>query len=213
MKRGLFVTLEGGEAVGKTTLLHHLVAYLESKGVSSIVTREPGGTPFGEELRKILLLNKETAGIAPRTELLLFLASRSEHVEKVIAPNLQKGVFVLCDRFTDSSIAYQGYGRNENTEEVIQLCFSAIPLIPDLTFFLDLPPSEAFKRKKGSLDRLEREALYFHERVQQGYVALAERFPERIARLDASLDEEKLALQAVEILTKYLRKREGLNAP
>jgi dTMP kinase len=207
MKRGLFITVEGGEGVGKTTFIQHLASWFQKNDLPYYLSREPGGTPVGEKIRELVLMKAKLV-IGPKAELLLFLSSRAEHVDKIIEPNLQKGVTVICDRFTDSSIAYQGYGRESNVEEISRLCFEAIPLVPDITFFLDLSPDEGFKRvykrSRNKKDRLESEKIQFHERVRQGYLALAKRFPKRYLVIDASKSVDEVASLGIKAIERHL---------
>lgn len=189
---GLFLTIEGGEGSGKSTLAKGLVKRLQEEGKEVVATREPGGTFLAEHIRQILLHEQEAP--TPRAELLLFLAARLEHIEKVIMPHLNQGKVVVCERFHDSSIAYQGYGRNLGAKWVLELCMLACRgFKPDLTFLLDLDPKISFSRlSHKTLDRLEREGETFHQLVRQGYLHLADENPERIVVLDASLNSEQL---------------------
>lgn len=187
MKKGLFITFEGGEGVGKSTLLTRLNDYLTGEGFHVIQTREPGGCELGINIRKLLL---ETEYLSNKAELLLFLANRAQHVEEVILPALEKHQIVLCDRFTDSTMAYQGVARHLDMKLVENLCtFATDGLIPDVTFLLDLPPEQGFERvhkSRDGKDRIERESLRFHEAVRQGFLKLAEKEKERMHVIDAS---------------------------
>jgi len=190
--RGFFVTFEGGEGSGKTTQLKTLLGYLRSVGRDVVETRDPGGTAIGNQIRG-LLLDGENARMDSLTELLLYEASRTQLVQEVVQPALAAGRILLCDRFTDSTVAYQGYGRGLDLDLIGRLNASATRGIrPDLTFFLDLDPIVGLERVKrrlvpsrASRDRLEGEALAFHERVRQGFRALAATEPERVIALDA----------------------------
>ena len=190
-----FVTFEGVEGSGKTTQLRRLSADLAAKGVSHLVTREPGGTPLADEIRKLLLSPREEA-VFPETELLLYEAARAQHVRGFILPALAAGRAVLCDRFCDATAAYQTHGRGLPAEPVERLNrFAAADLVPDLTLLFDLPPEAGFSRLAGRgrpADRMERESLAFHRAVREGYLRLHERCPERILRIDASLPEEEV---------------------
>ena len=183
MNRGKFITFEGPEGGGKTTQAKRLVERLQAAGTKVVYTREPGGTPTGEAIREILQHDK--AGEAPcsETEVLLFAASRAQLVRHVIIPALERGEWVVCDRFADSTTAYQGYGRGFSVEQMIAINEFAIDgAQPDLTLLLDLPVSDGFARLRqrgGKKDRIESEALDFHERVRAGYLELAKRWPER----------------------------------
>jgi dTMP kinase len=187
---GLFVTLEGPEGSGKTTHARLLATWLAEAGYDVLTTREPGGTRIGDVVRT-LLLDPVYAGIRPETEFLLFSAARAQIVGEVIRPHLGQGGIVVCDRFADSSLAYQGYGRRLDQETVHTItAFATGGLLPDLTFCLDLPVREGFRRKQdgglGRPDRLEQERLEFHERVRQGYLALAKAEPNRWVIVDAT---------------------------
>ncbi|MGY4611568.1 dTMP kinase [Thermostichus sp. MS-CIW-38] len=186
----MFITLEGGEGVGKTTQQALLVERLRQEGYACLCTREPGGTALGKTLRELLLHGDP---FSPLAELLLYAADRAEHVSKVIAPALAAGQVVVCDRFTDSTLAYQGYGRGLDLEKIRQLNHLATGgLQPHLTLWLDLPPEVGLARKAsgpltrtGSCDKLEQEHLEFHRRVYQGFQALAAAEPQRIVRISA----------------------------
>ncbi len=194
---GPFVTFEGIEGCGKTTQIRLAGEFLKAKGIPLIVTEEPGGTPLGEELRR-LLLNKAAFDLGGEAELLLFLADRAQHVREVIRPALEKDRWVLCDRFSDATVAYQGFGRGLDRDVVLRLAdFSSGSLKPDLTLLFDLPVEvglrralERVSRIRGapSEDRFEREALTFHERVREGYLFLAGKEPERFRIIDGRQD-------------------------
>jgi dTMP kinase len=178
----VFITLEGGEGVGKTTQQALLAERLQREGYACLCTREPGGTALGRALREILLHGDP---LTPLAELFLYAADRAEHVQKCILPALAAGQVVVCDRFTDSTLAYQGYGRGLDLQQVRQLNHLATGgLQPHLTLWLDLPPEVGLART-GLADRLEQERLEFHRRVHQGFQALAAAEPQRIVRIDA----------------------------
>jgi dTMP kinase len=187
-----FITFEGGEAAGKSTQIEKLGQRLTELGHRVLLTREPGGTPLGESIRHLLKHAPEGRGMAAKTELLLFLASRAELVDKVIVPALEQGSWVLCDRFLDSTMVYQGAGRHQPGEIVERLnAFAVGPHLPDLTLVLDLEPEEARRRLKGraqpavSFDRMEAEPADFYARVRQGYRDLASAHPDRVKILEA----------------------------
>ena len=186
--RGKFITFEGIEGSGKSTQAYLLYNWLQEKGIPAILTREPGGTKMGCQLRSYLLNGDEA--IAPQTELLLLAADRSHHIETVIKPSLSEGKIVLCDRFTDSTIAYQGYGRRIDVDIINQLNDTATRGIKsDLTFWLDIDVKSGLSRAKkrlGNLDRIEQEDIAFHHRISQGFKTLANRNP-RIHRINAEL--------------------------
>ena len=191
--RGLFFTFEGGEGAGKSTQIRRLAAHLETLGRKVIITREPGGTPYAEAIRA-LLLGPEASGDA-MTEALLFAAARREHIRALIGPALDAGVIVLCDRFTDSTRAYQG-GRiaDDVLEATIRLATGGLK--PDATFLLDLPPGIGLARaqaRNAAVDTFERADMTFHEAVRARFLALAKAEPDRIAVIDASAGEESVA--------------------
>ena len=194
---GLFITFEGIEGSGKTTQIKKTGDYLKGKGVPFVMTGEPGGTPVGDELRKILL-DRTALALSVKTELLLFAADRAQHVEEIIAPAMQRGETVLCDRFSDATIAYQGYGRKQDIKSVRAICdFASQSLVPDMTFLFDISVDQGLDRvidrarRAGNVpleDRFEREHLRFHEMIRGGYLALAEEAPDRFRVIDASRD-------------------------
>lgn len=199
MKRpGLFITFEGGEGAGKTTLIEGMAKELTSRGLTVLKTREPGGTELGEKIRALLL--EPGTLLSPYAELALFLASRAQHILEVIRPALEKGAIVLCDRFNDSSIAYQGAGRELGIEPVKQCCtFLSEGLKPHLTFYLDIEPTAGLARTKGrsTEDRIEAENGSFHERVRAAYQEIERQEPERFFRLDASRPPAEVQTQAM----------------
>ena len=197
----MFITLEGPEGSGKTSQLPALAHYLRDAGYEVLVTREPGGTAVGDQIREVLMSLKNVA-IVPRTEILLFLAARAQHVDSLIRPALEAGKLVLCDRFSDSTLAYQGYGHKTDLETLRSLLnFSTGGLIPDLTLLLDLPVEIGFERKRDNSaewNRLDAYNQAFHQRVRQGYLDLATAEPERWIIIDAtkSKNEVQLAMRA-----------------
>jgi dTMP kinase len=196
-RRGLFVSFEGGEAAGKTTQSELLAVHLEAGGWQVLRLREPGGTPLGEQVRD-LLLNRETP-LTAEAELLLFLAARAELVRRVIQPALEQGAVVICDRFSDSTYAYQGHGRGLDLDVVKRLDrWATGGLLPDLTVLLDLPVELSRRRLGAENDAFEREADYFHERVRDGYIALARQDPARWLVIDATLEPQTIANLVVE---------------
>lgn len=215
---GKLIVFEGVEGCGKTTQLGRLRDWLTESGwwqylrdliqVDPVmVTREPGGTNLGLELRRLLLERGKETTIQERAELLLYAADRAQHVEELLKPNLQRGVVILCDRFTDSTIAYQGYGRGINLSLISQLNQMATAgLESDLTFWLDIDVEIglARKRKQGEITLMEEADLAFHRRVQQGFTELAKTHPQRIARIDANQNQELIAQQIQKILSERL---------
>jgi len=187
----MFVTFEGIDGSGKSTQAELLRARLEADGIEVFATREPGGTELGERIRDLLLHGGE---MTPWAEALLYAASRAQHVGEVVLPALERGAWVVCDRYVDSSVAYQGVGRGLGLDRVLDLNLAAVGgLMPDRTFLLDLSASELPGRLRGDHDRLEREAEDFHARVARGYRELAARYPERIVVLDATQPPETLS--------------------
>ncbi len=194
MKKGIFVTIEGCEGTGKTTQAKLLADYLTTQGYQVLVTREPGGTVIGEKIRKILL-DRNHRELAPRVELLLYLASRSQLVSQVIKPVLEEGKIVISDRFHHSSLAYQGGARALNMLLVQQINeFATEGVLPDITFLLDLPPEIGMERK-GSYDedRMEGQGIEFHQKVRLAFLSLASQEPERIVVLDADQPVEQIS--------------------
>jgi dTMP kinase len=187
----MFVTFEGIDGSGKSTQATLLAERLAADGRDVVLTREPGGTELGERIRDLLL---HGGHVSPWAEALLYAASRAQHVDEVIRPALERGAWVVCDRYVDSSIAYQGVGRGLGLDRVLDLNLAAVGgLLPHRTFLLELDPAELADRLQGDHDRLEREPGDFHARVAAGYRELAARFPERIVVLDASRPPEALA--------------------
>ena len=200
MMRARFITFEGIEGSGKSTVASMVREALERAGIETLATREPGGTELSERIRTILL-DPAMTGMDPRAELLLYLASRAQLVEKTIRPALEQGTSVICDRFMDASVAYQGWARGIGEAVVEELnAFTLGSIVPDRTFLLDLPVEQGFERgperREGegtrSKDRLEREDRSFHEKVREGYLRLAERNPERVVTIDASATLESV---------------------
>jgi len=189
----LFITFEGGEGCGKSVQAKTLYDRLCWSDIPAVLTYEPGGTPLGDEISR--WLKWQESEIAPLTELFLFNASRSQLVEDVIVPNLEKGKVVICDRFADSTTVYQGYGRGLDITMARTVNSAATRgLIPNLTILLDLPPDEGFSRKKSDkYDRFEREEMTFHERIRRGYLELAAEEPQRWLIIDATQSKEEIA--------------------
>ncbi|MDD5225847.1 MAG: dTMP kinase [Candidatus Omnitrophica bacterium] len=201
MKRGYFITFEGAEGSGKSTQIRNAVAFLKKKGRSVVMLREPGGTRISESVRNILL-DKNLKEMSPVTELLLYLAARAQIVHEKILPALKAGKVVICDRFEDSTRAYQGFGRNislKAIEEASKLVRGSLK--PDLTFVLDIDIVKGLKRG-GRHDRIEREALSFHERVRRGFLALAKGEPKRMVVLDTNKSVESVSQKVRERLER-----------
>ena len=202
--QGKFITIEGCEGVGKSTQLALLKEYFANKGIDAIFTREPGGTDIAEQIRSIILSASNKA-LTPVTELLLYAAARRQHTEEKIIKALQEGKVVVCDRYADSTVAYQGFARNldkDLIERLNQIAMANVKI--ELTLFLDLDPEKGFARKGGAdkNDRLENEKIDFHKRVYQGFVAIAEKDKERVARIDSSVSKEEVFAQIVKAIEK-----------
>lgn len=199
--RGLFITFEGGEGAGKSTLIASLASKLKEKGLDPLITREPGGSELGKTIRS-WLLDKDSLPLSKRAELLLFLADRAQHVEEKLLPALKEGKIILCDRYIDSTLAYQGYGRGLNQAELVAGCHLATGgLEPDLTFLLDLPPQVGLSRRQER-DRFEEEEIGFHERVRQGFLALA-KSRSRIHVIDATKPPKVVLQEAWAVIARY----------
>lgn len=204
---GKLIVFEGVEGCGKTSQIQLCAQWLESLGIPVLMTREPGGTELGLHLRPILLNNPENLPISQVTELLLYAADRSQHVAQELKPHLAAGKYILCDRYTHSTTAYQGYGRGLNISLINQLNHIATDgLVSDLTIWLDVDVEVGLARKQaatGGLDRIEQETIAFHQRVQQGYADLAALYPSEIVRVDGSLTPQ--AVQ--QVIQKILHQR------
>ncbi len=200
----MFISFEGTEGVGKTTLIREIYAHYEQKGAEIILTREPGGTPLAEQIRALLLSVSHDEKMSDDTELLLMYAARAQHLQQVILPALQAGKTVLCDRFTDASFAYQCAGRGLNENKLAVLNQSFVSRMPDITLWLDAPVELGMSRarERGALDRCEQEKVSFFEKVRAGYTRLWQQHPERIKRLDATQAPEKVLEQALEQIGK-----------
>lgn len=191
---GSFIVFEGGEGAGKSTQEVLLAQWLQSQGRTVVRTREPGGTPAGEAIRTVLLSNEYT-GLTDRAEALLFAAARGEHAAQVIRPALDAGAIVVCDRYLDSSVAYQGYGRDLGVDYVRNLSLWATQdLVPGLTVLLDVDPEVGLSRVQ-SPDRLESEPIEYHQRVRQAFIEIANADPARYLVIDASQDKDVIAEQ------------------
>jgi dTMP kinase len=209
----MFITLEGIEGSGKTTQVGHIVRYLASIGRDCRVSREPGGTQIGQKIRA-LLLDPDSKGLDPLAELLLYLADRAQHIKDIIKPELTAGKTVICDRFFDATVAYQGYARQLDTtllHTLHRLLFAN--LTPNITLLLDLSPEVGLARawqqihqgqRQDAETRFEQEALKFHERVRAGYLTLAHREPERFHIIDAERDEKQVTRQIIHTLSSAL---------
>ena len=202
MKKNLFITLEGIEGAGKSTVIDFIENFITSSGYDVVKTREPGGTAIGEQIREILL-NKNNDKLTDDTELLLIFAARAQHLSEIILPNLTSNKIILCDRFIDASYAYQGAGRGIEQSKINLLENWVMPDIkPDLTFLLDLDPKIAFERtnKRSDADRFEIEDIHFFEKIRQYYLERAENEPERFRVINSELSLEDVQEQIKNIL-------------
>lgn len=211
--RGYFITVEGSDGVGKSTQIHNIENYFLELGYEVQLTREPGGTRIGDKLRDILL-DVSNDEMNEMTEMFIYAASRAQHIKELIEPSLKKGKIVISDRYIDSSIAYQGYGRKLGDDAVkIVNEYASFGLVPDLTFWLDLDPDLGRKRilsrsiiqdKEVTFDRIELEENDFHNRVREGYKEIAKKNPERVHRIDASLKADEVWEEIELILRKII---------
>ncbi|HHU80571.1 MAG TPA: dTMP kinase [Acholeplasmataceae bacterium] len=206
---GVFISFEGNDGSGKTTVIEKCADVLTKKGYQVLVTREPGGTNISEQIREIIL-NKENKEMDVRTEALLYAASRRQHIAEVIIPALAKGYIILCDRFIDSSLAYQGHARGIGIDKVFEMnMFACEGLLPSLTVYIDVNPEVGFSRMKKDcrkLDRLELEAINFHKTVYQGYQELVKRFPNRIVSVNGDQNLEQVSSEVIDLVLKHIKK-------
>ncbi len=212
--KGYFITVEGGEGSGKSTLLNKVEDLLLNRGYAVIKTREPGGTQLGEKIRDLLLSCDEKTQICSQAELLLFLAARAQHIEEVIKPALIAGKIVLCDRFNDSTIAYQGAARGLDSTYIRTLCQQICgQIIPNLTLFLDVNPEIGLMRSNklnkahaasGQFDRIEKETIDFHQRVREAFRQLAQLEPLRIFPIDANRSQHDVIQEATRVIEEYI---------
>jgi dTMP kinase len=185
LNNGKFITFEGIDGCGKSTQARLLLEHMNNSGVETILVREPGGTNISESIREILLHSSSSGQMGDRTESLLMTASRAQLTQEVIIPNMDQGKFVIADRYSDSTLAYQGGGRNLDIEWLIELNnYATFTLLPDITFFVDIRPEEALRRLDNDKDRIEGEGIEFQTRVRKTYHELAERFNDRYVILD-----------------------------
>ena len=204
----MFITLEGPEGSGKTTAVEAAVKALEEKGYQIVRTREPGGTPIAEQIRNVIL-DKANTNMDPRTEALLYAASRRQHLVEKVWPALKEGKIVICDRYLDSSLAYQGGARGLGVENILNVnLFATENTFPDLTLLFDITPEEGLKRISANADRevnrLDLEKLEFHHKVRDTFLALAKRYPERFVIIDASKSREEVAKATLDAIMSRL---------
>ncbi len=210
MTKGIFITMEGPEGAGKTTILEMLYKHYKEKGIKIVKTREPGGIRIAERIREIIL-NPENTEMDGRTEALLYAAARRQHLVEKVIPALEEGNIVLSDRFIDSSLAYQGFARGIGIDEIWKINeFAISSVMPDLTLYFDLDPETGLARINKSTDReinrLDLEQLDFHKRVQEGYYKVIEKFPDRLYKLEASQGIEDVFEQALHAIDSLLNK-------
>lgn len=209
---GLFITFEGIEGSGKSTQCRLLAQYLKELGIKVLESREPGGTPLAEQIRDLFLQTKKTTSdsFTPETESSLVLAARSQHVASLLLPALSQGAVVLCDRFSDSTLAYQGYGRGLDIPMLRKFNhFVTKGLTPDMTFVFDLPVQQGLTRRRrdNNQNRMDKEALAFHARVRKGFLQLAEKHPRRMTIINARRSEEAIAKQMRALVEPILTRR------
>ncbi len=203
MKKGLFITFEGVDGCGKTTQLKLIADYLSNKKIDAIITREPGAKGLGEKLRNILL--NYDGKIAPQCESFLFLADRAQHIEQIVKPAINSGKIVLCDRHTDSTVAYQGYGRGLNIDEIHYLNNLATGgFKPDLTIVFDVDIDTSMSRVGNEKDRMETSGLEFFNRVRNGYLEIAKQEPERVKVLNAAKSIENVFADSLTLIKPFL---------
>ncbi|MES1042019.1 dTMP kinase [Peribacillus simplex] len=210
MKRGIFITMEGPEGAGKTTITQMLGKALQQEGYQVLLTREPGGVPISEQIREVIL-NKDNTAMDPRTEALLYAAARRQHLVEVVMPELERGGIVLCDRFIDSSLAYQGHARGLDIEEVYNINKFAIgDMMPDATLFFDIDPEEGLRRIQSNgereVNRLDLEALDFHKKVCEGYQFIINRWKDRFIIVDAGRTIDEVLEETKASLLDFLAK-------
>ena len=206
----MFITFEGGEGAGKSTAIKRIVEKLTSEGYEIVLTREPGGTPIAEEIRNVILDKKNTA-MDPRTETLLYAASRRQHLVEKVIPALKEGKLVLCDRFIDSSLAYQGGAREIGIDNVYNMnLFATEGMLPDLTILFDIKPEEGLARiaanSQREVNRLDVEKLAFHNKVRDSFHELAKKFPERFVIIDASKSPDEVFEESYKAIEDRLKK-------
>ena len=208
--KGLFITFEGCEGSGKTSLIERLVTYLEEKGIKVYKTREPGGSKIAEDIRNVIL-DKENTNMDSITEAMLYAASRRQHLVEKVIPYLKQGYVVLCDRYLDSSLAYQGFARGIGIDKVYDINMAATDgLLPDLTIYVDLEPSIGLSRineNNREQNRLDLEKISFHNKVYEGYDIIRKKYSDRIKTVDGNQTREKVFEDATFIINEFLNKR------
>ena len=203
-----FITFEGGECSGKTTVINAITKVFEEKNIDFISTREPGGIRIAEDIRNIILDVKNT-DMTPECEALLYAASRMQHLTQKVIPAINSGKVVICDRFLDSSLAYQGYARGLGMDKILKINSFALDYLPSLTIFIDVTPEVALKRmsnkdRDGKCDRLDQEKIDFHQNVYAGYHKVLEMYPERIVRVDGNKPLDEVVNDCIDIVLKHI---------
>lgn len=204
-----FITIEGNDGSGKSTVIEGLKKVFYERGIDTVFTREPGGSAIAEQIRQIILDPNNTA-MDDKTEALLYAASRRQHLTETVIPALEQNKLVICDRFIDSSLAYQGHARGIGIEEVYNMnMFATSGMLPDLTLYILVAPEVGLARKthQKELDRLELEANSFHETVYQGYLKIAKMFPERVVLINGEASKEEVLKETLEVIDKYLNNK------
>lgn len=206
--KSMFITFEGNDGSGKSSVIEAIREELTKRGYDIVLTREPGGSKIAEKIREVIL-DVDNTGMDDRTEALLYAASRREHLQKTVIPALKEGKIVLCDRFIDSSLAYQGFARGIGIDEVYNMnLFATEGMLPDLTLLICVRPETGLERIKtnhrGSYDRLENEKLVFHQKVYQAYLEVQKKFPNRIIIIDGEKTKEEVKKASLEVVLKYL---------
>ena len=208
MKMKGFITFEGGECSGKTTVINALCKVFEQKNIKYITTREPGGIRIAEDIRNLILDVKNT-DMTPECEALLYAASRMQHLTQKVIPAIKDNKIVICDRFLDSSLAYQGYARGLGMDNVLKVNSFALDYLPELTIFIDVTPDVALKRmgnvdRDGKCDRLDQENQKFHEMVYKGYHEVLKLYPDRIVKVDGNKPLDEVVNECIDIVLKYI---------
>lgn len=204
--KGKFITFEGGECSGKTTIIQYVCKQLTENNIPFISTREPGGIDIAEQIRDIIL-DVKNKSMTEQTEALLYAASRMQHLKERVLPALEEGKIVICDRFLDSSLAYQGYARGLGMDAILKINHFALEHLPDLTLFIDVTPDVALKRltNRNKTDRLDLESETFHQRVYEGYQEVLKLYPDRVVRVDGNQDLDKLCKDCMNIILNFIR--------
>ncbi len=205
--KGLFITFEGGECSGKTTIIQELCKTLEEKKIPYISTREPGGIDIAEQIRSIIL-DVKNKNMTEETEALLYAASRMQHLKEKVIPALEKGYIVICDRFLDSSLAYQGYARHLGMDSILRINHFALNHLPDLTLFIDVEPDIALKRleNRKKTDRLDLENIQFHKDVYQGYLEVCQMYKDRIVKIDGNVELDVVTKNCIKYVLDFIKR-------